>query len=137
MYPRNFKGNRNTSRLINTEKDVSIYLQGDFDPRGSQGEALIQDIFKQNLRKISKASLVTVAIIIGDIIGVKLTRNEKRKKDLVIKWYNDHSTLIEPLKSNIVIDFVEKEENCEKDQLFFNFDECCSDYQMDLFDFDY
>lgn len=68
------------------------------------------------------------------MIGVRFTRNEKRLKNLVIKWFDDNASLIEPLKANIIIDCAEQKG--EKKLIVFNCNECDSDFQTDPFDFE-
>ena len=41
------------------------------------------------------------------MINVNLTRNEKRRKGLIVKWFNDNASKIEPIKSTIKVDFID------------------------------
>lgn len=108
MHSKKFKGDPKKSRLINPEKVIAKYLLGDFVPKGSRGESLIQEIFNRKLEKISLPALISAAKLISVMIGVRFTRNEKRLKNLVIKWFDDNDSLIEPLKANIIIDCAEQ-----------------------------
>lgn len=136
MHPKKFKGNPDQSRLINPEKVVAKYLLGDFKPKGSRGETLIREIFKQKVEKISQPALISAAELISLMIGVKLTRNEKRLKSLVIKWFNDNASLIEQFKNYIIVDFVDQDEKREKNRNFFNINDWSSGFQTDSFDYE-
>lgn len=82
------------SRNHNSEKVVSQNLLGDFIADGSRGEAIIEKIFGCPIQKISLNGLVQVASLISLIANVQFSRNFKRRKDLVVKWFQDNENNI-------------------------------------------
>lgn len=82
------------SRKRNPEKVVAQNLLNGFVSNGSKGEQIIKDILGCSISDISLRALITVALLISDITSIKLERNYKRKKDLIVKWFNDNEEII-------------------------------------------
>lgn len=123
------------SRLLLTEKQIAKNRQGNFVSKGSRGEALILEIFKQRPEKISLPGLISVTKVISMLIGVKLRRADKRRKALIIKWYNDNESLIEQIKLHIMPELIDPEEECDGDlsNINLSYDELDSDHQNNQF----
>lgn len=100
----------NLSRSINSEKIVTRNLLNGFVSKGSRGEKLVEEIISHPIKKISLTGLIQVANIVSNLINVKLERNYKRKKALIIKWFQENEELIIPIKKCLKIVY-EIEEN--------------------------
>lgn len=93
----------NLSRQINSEKVVTRNLLNGFVSNGSRGESLVEEIMGRSIKNISLNGLIQIAGIISKLINVKFERNYKRRKALIIKWFQDNEELIAPIKSNVKI----------------------------------
>lgn len=107
MPPRRLKIDPRLDRTKNSEKKIASVLMDDFDIKGSKGKALLEEIFQQDLKNISQSGLKVFGELVGKLINVNLTRNEKRRKGLIVKWFNDNASKIEPIKSTIKVDFID------------------------------
>ncbi|KAK8839049.1 hypothetical protein M9Y10_032515 [Tritrichomonas musculus] len=107
MPPRRLKIDPRLDRNKNSEKKIASVLMDDFDIKGSKGKALLEEIFQQDLKNISQSGLKVFGELVGKLINVNLTRNEKRRKGLIVKWFNDNASKIEPIKSTIKVDFID------------------------------
>ncbi|KAK8893000.1 hypothetical protein M9Y10_030256 [Tritrichomonas musculus] len=105
MPPRKAKVPPSLSRKNNPEKVVTMNLLNGFTIAGSRGEAIIEEILQQKIKKASLNGLIQLGSIIGDLIGIKLPRNYKRKKDLIVKWFEEHEELITPYLSYLRVEF--------------------------------
>lgn len=105
--PRRLKIDPRLDRNKNSEKKIASVLMDDFDIKGSKGKALLEEIFQQDLKNISQSGLKVFGELVGKLINVNLTRNEKRRKGLIVKWFNDNASKIEPIKSTIKVDFID------------------------------
>lgn len=113
MPPRRLKIDPRLDRTKNSEKKIASVLMDDFDIKGSKGKALLEEIFQQDLKNISQSGLKVFGELVGKLINVNLTRNEKRRKGLIVKWFNDNASKIEPIKSTIKVDFIDLNQNKE------------------------
>lgn len=99
------------SRRQNPEKIVTQNLLDGFVSKGSRGEALIEEILGSPLKKISLNGLIQVASLISDIANIQFPRNYKRKKDLIVKWFQDNEDIINTKKKYLQIKYEETNEN--------------------------
>lgn len=99
------------SRRQNPEKIVTQNLLDGFVSKGSRGEALIEEILGSPLKKISLNGLIQVASLISDIANIQFPRNYKRKKDLIVKWFQDNEDIINTKKKYLQIKYEENNEN--------------------------
>lgn len=91
------------SRKINTEKEVANNLLDGFIARGSKGELLIERVIGIKINQITLTGLTQIAKFISELSDTKFPRNYKRKKDLIVKWFDDNHDIIESYISNIQI----------------------------------
>lgn len=91
------------SRKHNTEKELSQNLLGDFKVQNSKGKELIEEIFGVELKLISNTALINVTLVVSNMICQKCPRNFKRKKDLIVKWFDDNAELINAIKCYIQV----------------------------------
>ena len=131
MPPRRLKIDPRLDRNKNSEKKIASVLMDDFDIKGSKGKALLEEIFQQDLKNISQSGLKVFGELVGKLINVNLTRNEKRRKGLIVKWFNDNASKIEPIKSTIKVDFIDLNQIKE---IFISINECNN--SIDKKDFD-
>ncbi|KAK8837603.1 hypothetical protein M9Y10_036134 [Tritrichomonas musculus] len=107
MPPRRSKVDPRFSRKTNPEKIISRNMLQDFQIEGSRGKEVIEQMLQQKVEKASRVGLIQLGNIISGLIDVKISRNHKRKKDLIIKWFDENADLIEPLVPKIKVDFVD------------------------------
>ena len=100
MPPRRLKIDPRLDRNKNSEKKIASVLMDDFDIKGSKGKALLEEIFQQDLKNISQSGLKVFGELVGKLINVNLTRNEKRRKGLIVKWFNDNASKIDFIDLN-------------------------------------
>lgn len=95
----------NFSRKINTERAVAKNLLNGFIMKGSNGEKLIEEIIGVQINKISLTALIEISKLISDLTNIKFPRNYKRKKDLIVKWFDDNIDTIKSVKDYIHINY--------------------------------
>lgn len=91
------------SRNCNPEKVVTRNLLNGFVAKGSRGEQIIEEILGCTINKVSLNALITIGELLSDLTKVKLERNYKRKKDLIVKWFNDNEQRISYYKPYVKI----------------------------------
>lgn len=91
------------SRCHNSEKVVTMNLLGNFVVQGSRGEKLIEEILGTSLKDVSRNGLIRVAMIVSKLIQQKFPRNFGRRKDLIVKWFQDNEELINNVKQFVTI----------------------------------
>lgn len=89
------------SRSHDSEKEIAQKLLGNFKAKGSRGESLIQEICNSPFKQINIKDLIFVSKIISQITNIHLSRNQQRKKELLVKWYNDNEEEINKVKQYI------------------------------------
>lgn len=72
------------SRYFNSEKTVAQNLIEGFEPNGSKGESLIEQMTGSKLNNMSFNALMKFGELISIITGIVLPRNSKRLKGLMI-----------------------------------------------------
>lgn len=102
------------SRNYNPEKVVTKNLLKGFVAKGSKGEKIIEEILGCPIKEISFCALITLSEILSDLAKVRLERNYKRKKDLIVKWFNDNEQTIKRYKPYIKIIYTKSKEQKEK-----------------------
>lgn len=98
------------SRKNNTEKEVAQNLLDNFIAKGSKGEALIEKIIGLKINQISLTGLIQISRLVSELADIKFPRNYKRKKDLIIKWFDDNSSIIDLYRNNIQVVYALNEE---------------------------
>ena len=85
------------SRIFDSEKTVTRNLLDNFIANGSRGEELIKEITGCcKLNEISVDSILSIAFLISLLIEIPISRNYKRSKILIVKWFNDNEKRISP-----------------------------------------
>ena len=83
----------------NDDDDDSI----DFDFENCEAYKHINEKFNNNNSKIGHEFLTTIANEISKIADVKLKRNQKRKRSLLYKWFNDNWDKLKPVFDEVQI----------------------------------
>lgn len=114
------------SRKMNSEKAVAKNLLNNFVAKGSKGQTLIEDMLGFPITQISLKALINFAILVSGLCDIKFERNYKRKKDLIVKWFNDNEEFIVPFKNyfKVIADDNDDDQNEEEkgqNNLVFNF----------------
>ena len=73
-------------------------MLGNFNAKKSRGYQLILTILSE---PISLASLISLATLLSFLIEIPFSRDYTRRKDLVIKWFDDNYDYIFPFKDKI------------------------------------
>ncbi|KAH0786439.1 hypothetical protein GPJ56_009650 [Histomonas meleagridis] len=86
---------------LNGEKiRVAVRLAG-FDAKESP---VVQDINRRFGSDIKQGELVNIAAIIAENAGIKLDRDAKRRKSVLLKWFDENWTKIQPYLDYIVLE---------------------------------
>ncbi|KAK8865058.1 hypothetical protein M9Y10_010588 [Tritrichomonas musculus] len=91
------------SRTFVPERVVSMNLLDGFVAQGSRGEKLVEEMVGMPLENISKNGLCKLAVIVSHLIDIKLPRNIYRRKDLMVKWFQDNEDKINVYKPFICV----------------------------------
>lgn len=89
------RGERISDRLHMTEREISKLHLGPFTAEGSPGLTFLESLSPGH--SLTQESLIIIARICSIISGVRLPRDFTRRRDLVIKWFNDHLEMIQPV----------------------------------------
>lgn len=93
------------SRSVYSEKIIVEQLLGNFVAEGSKGQELIEDICKIPLKEIKLTDLIQLTIIVSKLTNIHLPRNYKRKKKLIVKWFDDNEIDIKKISFCITCSF--------------------------------
>lgn len=93
------------SRSRNSEKIVTKNLLDGFVSAGSKGEKILENLLGCPLNQISLSSLIAIATVFSEMSKIKLERNFKRKKDLIVKWFNDNEEAINFYRQFVYINY--------------------------------
>jgi hypothetical protein len=53
--------------------------------------------------RLNQEELVSIAELVGNYLGIRLDRDARRRKVVMIKWFEEHWTTIQPLLRLIVL----------------------------------
>lgn len=104
------------SRKYNSEKTVTHNLLDGFVAKGSRGESLIEDILGYPINQVSLNGLIKITSLVSDLIDIKFPRNYRRKKDLIVKWFQENAEIIEAYKHYFTIEYDQNSEEIESKQ---------------------
>lgn len=107
------------SRCQNSEKVVTMNLLGNFIVQGSQGEKLIEEILGTSLKDVSRNGLIRVAMVVSKMIQQKFPRNFGRRKDLIVKWFQDNEEQISSIKQFICVKYAYEKHKISNHEYFF------------------
>lgn len=68
-------------------------ILSDFDPNKSEAWKTITDLFGHNIKQ---PPLLEIARIVAEHVGIAVTRQARRRKSVLIKWYDDNWSYIKP-----------------------------------------
>lgn len=130
MHGRKTKVLKEFSRSMNSEKDITKNLRNGFISKGSRGESLIEQLLCHKINEVTLNCVAQVATIISKFTGIKLDRNHKRSKVLLIKWFDQNEEFINPYIKYIDVTF--DDPNVKKNNENNYFDEACDAICNDL-----
>ena len=81
----------NRSRM--SERQIAEYRQNGFNPEGSRGKQLLDNLYPGEM---TRRSLYSFTTLWAALAGIKLQRDFTRRKDLLIKWIDDNYDKIQP-----------------------------------------
>jgi hypothetical protein len=77
-----------------TERAIAEMRLGEFSAQGSRGLQLLQQMFPRS--DMTRRSMYSLATILGALANVPLERDFSRRKELIIKWFDDNYDALEP-----------------------------------------
>lgn len=92
---------------INDKKKVESRLDG-FNPNESLAWI---EICKKYGSSLSHNELISIAQVFASNFGIKVDRDAKRRKEVLIKWFDENSKLLIPFLNYIRIEKAENEES--------------------------
>ena len=90
---------------INKEKERIAHRLSGFDPKENQVWQEITNRFGGNIKQ---PELLSIAEVVSQNAGIKLDRDAKRRKSVLIKWFDENWALIEPYIGYVVLEEAEK-----------------------------
>jgi hypothetical protein len=76
-----------------SEREIADLRQGDFCAQESRALTLLRQKYPIDL---SRRSLYSLATVMSTLANVRLERDFARRKELLIKWFDDNYEAIEP-----------------------------------------
>lgn len=84
------------------EKALLKEKLGGFDPKSSIAWTKLTDRYGP---KISLDEMLSLAQAVSSVLNVPLTREYKRRKDMLIKWFDEHFDVIWPfIEENVFVE---------------------------------
>jgi hypothetical protein len=93
------------NRSSMTEHDIADARLAGFDPRGSNGEKLLQAISGEN--KLTRCGLSCFCSVLAALSAVPLPRDMTRRKVLLVKWMDLNYDTLEPFVKFMVLHPIE------------------------------
>lgn len=84
------------------EREIADLRLGTFIAEGSRGMQLLQRIYPRG--ELTRRSLYSFASLLAALSGIKLARDFTRRKDLLIKWFDDNYDELEPYSRFFVLE---------------------------------
>jgi hypothetical protein len=91
------------SRGLHKEKDVADALTGTFNPSESRGLHLIERLSAG--KELSREQMIGLAHIFSVLAKIDFPRDFTRRRDLLVKWFDDHFEVLEPFATVIHLHF--------------------------------
>jgi hypothetical protein len=82
------------NRASMTERDIAELRLGDFHSETSRAARRLRELFP--FGELTRRSLYSFATLIGALADVKLNRDFTRRRELLIKWFDDNFDALEP-----------------------------------------
>lgn len=108
MNTQQFLGPRSST----TEKMRTRILLGDFVAEGSKGLDFLKKIYPHPL---SRSVLISLATVFSGLTNVPFDRDFRRKKELVIKWFDEHLDECKKWNSHVRFEYTEYKEFLKQD----------------------
>jgi hypothetical protein len=70
------------------EAEVSQTLLGDFRPEKSEAVTILESVIPDG--SLTRDSLIALAQLVSAASKAEFPRNSKRRRSLIIKWFDDH-----------------------------------------------
>jgi hypothetical protein len=64
-----------------------------------------EEIRKRSWDRLTQAELLSIAQLLGNKLGVQIDREAKRRKRVLVKWFEEHLGDLRPLFDRINLDF--------------------------------
>jgi hypothetical protein len=77
-----------------TERDIADATLGNFHAENSRAAQRLGRMYPHG--DLTRRSLYSFASLLGALAGVKLPRDFTRRKDLLLKWFDDNFDALEP-----------------------------------------
>ncbi|OHS97112.1 hypothetical protein TRFO_09685 [Tritrichomonas foetus] len=87
-------------RSSKTEKEIADLRLGEFNIEESVGMKFIKSITD---KEITRQALVSLATIFSILSGIVVNRDLKRRRELLIKWFDINAEKLEPFKEFVSI----------------------------------
>jgi hypothetical protein len=100
------------ARANKREREISDQHLGEFKPQGSRGLAFINKLCQSE--RLTRRALVALAYPFSYVSGIPFRRDFSRRRDLVVKWFDDNIDLLEPLATVIQVAVEPLEPNSAK-----------------------
>ena len=84
-----------------SEKDRAQQRLGNFAVDGSLGQWLIKEL--TGCKDLQLQSLLSLVVFLSEVTKIKLYRDDKRKKSLLVKWLDTHYAQILPFLPDITV----------------------------------
>ena len=88
-------------RAAYSERERTQFLLGDFRAQGSEGLKFLESLCPFAL---TRSALISLATVLSELINVPLDRDIKRKKELLIKWFDVNIDAVRPWGHKIRLD---------------------------------
>jgi hypothetical protein len=77
-----------------TEREVADFRLGQFSATGSRGLDFLRQAFPTG--ELTRRSMYSLATVLAALASVRLERDFARRKELLIKWFDDNLEALEP-----------------------------------------
>jgi hypothetical protein len=81
-------------RSARSEREIADARLGRFQLEGSRGQAMTRQIYPGG--ELTRRSLYSFSSILSALSGVPLERDMTRRRELLIKWLDEHHDALEP-----------------------------------------
>jgi hypothetical protein len=100
-------------RVHKHEKEISDMHLGAFKAEGSQGDQFVQGM--TGGVSLTRESLVSLAQVFSSLSGISFPRDFTRRRALVVKWFDDHVAVLEPLTKVVTLGVIQLAHNKRTD----------------------
>jgi hypothetical protein len=76
------------NRALLREREIAVFRLGNFHADTSRAAQRLRQLYPYG--ELTRRSLYSLASLIGPLAGVQLPRDFTRRKDLLIKWFDDN-----------------------------------------------